>query len=579
MAETRDPMLLVASDTELSPADRVWGTGGWLSPAEREALDWLTLARLAGWAVTVTWRNAPRLHGDFAPGSRWILFACDPDSLDEELVHGLTSRLKAEPLLVVARAGSADRPIARLAGVARGPYRTEGRSLAWLGPGPKQSWMCRKPLEAAELDLSASASAWATLDGAPLIVARRVGRGAIATLGLHPSEARDRDGAATALLRHLLIWGASAPVAWHELAGSLVLRMDDSGGAQNVYLLGWSYAKLGEAEWEALAADLRRRHGRLSIGYVSGWVDDGDTARGTLEVGGRPVARVAGRVHPSPLVKYHDRAGLMPGVVHDYQAEYRGIQMLRAQGLADVEMHGYTHVYADPTMWAKAPDRYEARSWYREFGRPADKVIDGLPPAERPLAVGVASIRRYFDVLPTTVMFPGDEFTSASLERGLELGLQWVSSYYQALRERERFCWTQHVVAPYLDQPDASWLDAGMPVVGYFHDYDVAIHGVSWVSECLDRWWDAGARRFLDFRELAAVVGRSLWLHEDPDGARLAVAGEDAPALVRPLSVTMRWPGGRLPTRVHARLDGRETSLDVEPLADGLARVVLPPTL
>ena len=120
-------------------------------------------------------------------------------------------------------------------------------------------------------------------------------------------------------------------MAWHELEGSLVLRMDDPGGAQNVYLRGWTYPKLIESEWGELGADLRRRHGRLSICYVSGWVDDGDAARGTLEVGGQPVARVPGRVHPSPLVTYRDRAGLAPGAVHDYEAEYRGIHALRAQ--------------------------------------------------------------------------------------------------------------------------------------------------------------------------------------------------------------------------------------------------------
>src|SRR5439155_638189 len=103
MAEVRDPMLLVASDTELPPAERVWGTGGWLPPAAREALDWLTLARLCGWAVTVTRRNAPRLDGDLAAGSRWVVLACDSDRLDEELVGRLTARLEAEAVLVVAR--------------------------------------------------------------------------------------------------------------------------------------------------------------------------------------------------------------------------------------------------------------------------------------------------------------------------------------------------------------------------------------------------------------------------------------------------------------------------------------------
>jgi len=536
----------------------------------------LTLARLAGWGVTVRWQASPGLDGELSGGSRWIVLACDPDTVDEELVGRLAARLEAEPLLVVARAGSADRPVARLAGTARRSEHVVGRSLCWLGPGPKRCWSCRTPLEAAALEPSASARIWATLDGAPVITARRAGRGAVATLGFHPSEARDREGAATALLKHLLIWGASLPVAWHELTGSLVLRMDDPGGAQNVHKRSWSYAKLGEAEWAAIGADLRRRNGRLSIGYISGWVDDGDPGRGTLEVAGERVARVPGRVYPSPPVKYRDRAGFAPGTLHDYEAEYRGIQALRAQGLVDVELHGYTHMYPDPTVWAKAPDRYDATPWYRELGRAAEPIIAGLPADEHPLAQGIALLRRYFDVLPTTVIFPGDEFTNAPIERALGLGLRLVSSYYQALRDRDRFCWTQHVCAPYLDEPDASWFDAGLPVVGYFHDHDPAVKGVSWVSQCLDRWQEAGARRFLDFRELAAVVGRSLSLEEGLDGARLTAAGEGAPALVRPLMVAMRWPGRRPPARVHVRLDGRESSLDVEALADGLGRVVLP---
>ena len=39
-----DPMLVVASAEELPAGRRVWGTGGWLPPEQREALDWLTFA-------------------------------------------------------------------------------------------------------------------------------------------------------------------------------------------------------------------------------------------------------------------------------------------------------------------------------------------------------------------------------------------------------------------------------------------------------------------------------------------------------------------------------------------------------
>jgi hypothetical protein len=574
MVEIRDPMLVVASGTELPPGERVWGTGGWLPPEEREALDWLTLARLAGWAVTVARQGALRVDGDLAAGSRWIVVACDPDGLDEDLVTRLTARLEAEPLLIVARAGGAPGQFARFARAARGSRGVGGRSLGWRGPGGERSWHCRRPLEAGVLDLSEGATVWATLDGAPVIAARSIGRGTVATLGFHPSEVRDRDGAGTALLRHLLIWGAGAPVAWHELEGSLVLRMDDAGGAQNVHLRSWSYTKLTEPAWAAIGADLRRRNGRLSIGYISGWVDDGDPARGTLEVAGQPVERVRGRVHPSPLVTYRDRTGL--ATVNDYQAEYRGIQALRAQGLADVELHGYTHMYPEPAVWAKAPDRFEAMSWYRELGRAAERIIAGLPPDQRPLALGVDAMRRHFGVLPTTVIFPGDEFTNAPVERALRLGLRLVSSYYLALRDRDRFCWTQHVCAPYLDEEDAAWFDAGLPAVGYFHDQDLAAHGPGWLGACLDRWHAAGARRLLDFRELAGIVGRCLTLEEDGSGARLLCESDAAPELVRPLTVGMRWPGHRLPGRVSARLDGLELSLAVEGLAGGLARVILP---
>src|SRR5262249_39421527 len=161
-----------------------------------------------------------------------------------------------------------------------------------------------------------------------------------------------------------------------------------------------------------------------------------------------------GRVYPSPLVRYHGRDGL--ATVNDYQAEYRGIQALRAQGLADVELHGHTHMHPDPLVWAQAPDRFEAESWYRELGRAGETIIAALAPDQRPLRLAIEVIRRHFGVMPTTVIFPGDDFTSAAVERAHDLGLQLVASHYLALRDRDHFCWSQHVRAPYLDEADAA---------------------------------------------------------------------------------------------------------------------------
>ena len=63
----------------------------------------------------------------------------------------------------------------------------------------KRLWHCHAALESRVLEVSADTSIWAILDGAPFIVARQIGRGVIATLGFHPSQARDGNGAATAL--------------------------------------------------------------------------------------------------------------------------------------------------------------------------------------------------------------------------------------------------------------------------------------------------------------------------------------------------------------------------------------------
>ena len=580
MAENRrEPLLLLTSKTELSSAHRVWGTGGWLPPDQREALDWLTLARFLGWGVTVKRWTSSGLDRELLGGSRFIVLACDPDCLGEELVTPLTSRLATEPVLVVARAATTGRAFARLAEAARRPEQVTGRSLCWTGPGPQRIWHCRVPLEASALEVSAGTSTWATLDGAPLIVARWVGRGVIATLGFHPSQARDGNGAATALLRRLLIYSAVAPVAWLDFEGTLVLRMDDPGGAQNVHSRHWSYPKLGETAWAAISADLRRREARLSVCYVAGWVDDGDVGRGTLEISGSRLPRVPGAVYPSPLVTYQDHAGHSPGILHDYAAEFRGIQALRRAGLGDVELHGYTHMHPDTEAWAKAPDRYEtapATSWYRELGKSSQAIIAARPPERHPLALGIAAFQQFFAVRPTTLICPGDQWTLDIPERALDLGLQMVGSYYLAIRDGDRFCWTQHVCAPYLDKPDAAWFDAGLPVVGYFHDYELALEGVSWMSRWLDQWQVAGATKLIDFRELAAAIGCRLHLEECDGALRLQVESEGAPALVRPLPVALHVPGRRLPAHVSVLLNDRALSLPVYPLGDDLGRVILP---
>ena len=560
---------IVASPAELPVGDAPWGHGGWLPPAEREALDWLTLGRLLGWSTAVEAGPAA-----LALGRRALVVACDPESLGADDVARLETRLREERLLVVVRGGPSQHPLAAFAGARRGAGPDVGRSFAWEGPGGAARFRPSEGIRVQPIDLSPGTEVWATVDGRPALAVRPIGRGAVATLAFHPSAARDAAGAATAILRRLLVQGLGSPTAWLDFDRTLVLRMDDPGSAQKVHCSTWCYAPLGERDWTRIATDLRRRRARLSIGYTPGWVDDADPVRGRLLVGGEEPPRRPGTVHPSPLVRYVDLAGNAPGRVSDLEAEFRGIQMIRRAGLGEVELHGHTHLHPDSAIWAAAADRHSARGWYRELGRRGQPAIDARPRGQDPVALGVVALARWFGVRPTTLIPPGDEFSEATVLRATELGFSLISSYYLALRDGDRFCWCQHLCAPYLDRPDPSWFEAGLPVVSYFHDYEPSTHGVGWLIRCLDAWQAAGAERFVDLRELAAAVGRRVDF--DDDGATVTLHEADAPPLVRPLRVALRTPVG-VPSVVTVRRGGAEYPLRPFRSHGGHSVIEIPP--
>jgi hypothetical protein len=351
--------------------------------------------------------------------------------------------------------------------------------------------------------------------------------------------------------------------------------MDDPGASANVHLRSWSYAKLGEREWEAVGAALRARGARLSVAFTPGWVDDGDPERGALEVGGRPVARRAGAVHPSPLVVHTDLDGNGPGRVNDYTSEFRGLLRLQGEGLIGVEQHGYTHMPADLRAWATAPDRYDDVAWYREFTPEGRARRAGR---RHPVALGAAAIRRHFHRSPTTLVCPGQAWTEAALEQALAAGQRLVSAEGLALRDGERFCWCAGIPAVYLDKPDRALFARSCP---------------SWGSSTTTSWrrtarLDVGAPRCLaagrraEVRRLpraggrarpAAVAGGRRWgqLAADRDprrrtGAPPSAAGAAASA------------GRRTAVTGAGRCRRGGASGEGSALGDGRGRLIVPPS-
>jgi hypothetical protein len=489
-------MLVVASRPELEQAaGPVWGTGGWDPPETREARDWLCLARFCGWDVRV----ASDARG---PASSFIVWTGgSPGALATNV---LAARLETEPLLVVARAGEVGSAWARLAGAQHGDAFT-GRELRLAGG--RRAWTCATPVPARALTLDGAEVA-ASLDGPAIAGVRPVGQGAVLTLGFEPSAARDADGAVTAMLRELLVAHALRPVAWLDWSGTLVLRMDDPGSAESAYRAGWRYPKLGREAWSRIGDELRRRDARLSAAYVPAFVDDGDPARGRLEVAGRPAKRRAGAVHPSRAVRY-----TAPDLTWDGADEHAGLLQQQALGTIDIQLHGHTHVHPDRHAWSAAADRYESERWYRDLVVAADD----LPDDEHPLTRGIDGLVAAFEAGPRALVCPGDAWTVDALKRALRLGFDVISSYYLALQDDGRWVWCQHICAPYLDTADRDWFAAELPVIGYFHDMELSVYGTEWLTEQLDKWVSAGARRMIGLDDLAAALDTRLSF----DGERL----------------------------------------------------------
>ena len=159
MPQPRSVMLVIADPEEWPEDARVRGTGGWIDPRAREALDWATLGRFMGWSVAIGRLTDPPSHPRLMDGSAFVVFACDLADVPSPLLQHFMRRLADEPLLLVTRSGS--------------------RSV----------------------DAQV---------GAEDITTEQVGRGAILRLAVHPSAARDASRSMTRLLQRALVFRRNA---------------------------------------------------------------------------------------------------------------------------------------------------------------------------------------------------------------------------------------------------------------------------------------------------------------------------------------------------------------------------------
>jgi hypothetical protein len=251
-----------------------------------------------------------------------------------------------------------------------------------------------------------------------------------------------------------------------DLRGVLVLRLDDPGASVRRYLDWWRHDDVPRAAWDALWNALRG-FGRVSVFCCPGWVDEDGAVRASREVNPDEWAALDAGVHG---------------------------------GLADLECHGFTHLHPDLAAWRVADDRFTAAEWYRELWPPR-------APQEPDVDAQAEILATWQDACGTgtTLVAPGEAWgvntVAAARRRGFELFTSWGVCRLQL----DVPVWSVGIGSPYLDEADPSWLAAGLPAVGYWHDRDMAVHGPTWVTDQLDAWRDCGATRAWAFADLAAA--------------------------------------------------------------------------
>ena len=537
-----DTVLILTSLAEEMNDALVLGTGGWLPPEEREALDWMTLVTMLGWKVKLL--NPALFHSAEFDNHliKWVILTGDPDTIKSKTWEELLHVIRTNQLLFITRAGKKNGWLSHHFKITQSDQNLVGEHVQYIHPSFSKEWKLKNQLALPELKATGKFNNLLSLSEASIAGSVDESTSKILFLSFHSSIARDHQHVFTAILKHLLIFESVHPVAWFEWENTMILRMDDPGSSQSVHDNSFHTTKLGEEEWDLIGKALTEKDARMSLAYVPAWTDDGDNSRGRLEIGGHPVSRTAGYIYPSPLVTY--RKNLADGVtrVFDYEEEFRGIEKLRASRLAEVELHGYTHIHPDKQSWLNAGDRFENKMWFREFGKSAVSYISSQSDENHPLFQGIKAFQKSFHSPPSTLIFPGEEFTGNVLEKVAKSGINLVSSYYLGMRIGRQICWNQYVCSPYLDLANPSWFEQELPVVGYFHDFDILNQGIQWFTQQLEKWQQAGAKYFIDFRELSSILDYSISISEDASQYQLTLHSESHPPFIKPLRAGFHIP-------------------------------------
>jgi hypothetical protein len=250
-----------------------------------------------------------------------------------------------------------------------------------------------------------------------------------------------------------------------DLRGVMALRLDDPGASVKRHLDGWAHTDVPADAWSALWDALG--DGRMSIFCSPGWVtEDGEVV----------LSRSA-----NPMEWVHLDEGV-------------------ARGRVDLECHGFTHVDPDLEAWQAAADRSANPAWFREMWPPRQ--------AEEPTVEAQrAVLQRWQDACGpgTSLVAPGEAWGLNTVMAARLQRLKLFNSWGICRLDMPVPTWSTDVGSPYLDEADPAWSAGDTPVVGYWHDRDMAVSGAGWAPGHLEAWRECGIKTFVAFSDLAAA--------------------------------------------------------------------------
>jgi hypothetical protein len=174
-------------------------------------------------------------------------------------------------------------------------------------------------------------------------------------IGGHPDNVFHASPTFIKLFQRAVVWTQGYGL-YKDYGKSVVLRMDDPGGAQTAYLTSWHYPQLSQLTIQnSVIAPLQAHNAKLGVGFNPGfpWI---------------PTHSITHSV----LLDFVDPYGTRQNIVSTYAGMLDGIQA----GVIEVQSHGLTHMVSDldtpipgSTNWWNGSTTVEwpEVGWYREF--------------------------------------------------------------------------------------------------------------------------------------------------------------------------------------------------------------------